>query len=322
MNKPLVSVCLACYNHEKYLEECLKSFMCQSYDNIEVLISDDCSKDRSVDVVQSKLEDMKRRFARVIFLKNTENIGAVRTFNQMIEMCEGKYIKLFSGDDMLFPSAIEDLVNYLENHPQCGLVYSNHVTCDDHDIYNVEELKKNLEHKPPVIKGNMTQALYENNFIIAPTVMVRKSVYEQIGLHDDTLDIEDWEFWIRASLSYQIGYLDKATLVYRTAHNSMSRFGADDAGRIRLKRIIQNEFRVLDKYKDHPQISSRTGIRNCCDQGISLAIDLEADEVVADICEYLNKQGIRFGFKMSVKYALYRIGIWKTLVKTGIVKKD
>ena len=317
---PLVSIIIPCYNHEKYIEECFKSLLDQTYQNIELLIIDDCSQDGSVKVIENWIERLKTRFINVFFIKHSVNLGVVKSVNQVIPVCKGKYIKLLASDDMLFPGAVWDLVSYLEANAGCGMVYSNHVVCTVDEKYDVGNLKKKSVIKSPEITPNMTQALYENDFIIAPTVLIRKEVYDKIGLHDENLSMEDWEFWIRVSLYFQIGYLHRTTAAYRVVSGSLSRFTNDETGMKRLKSMIRNEFKVLDKYKNNPNIDSRRGIRKCCDQGISIAIDFGADEIVKIIRDYLKKNCTHLSFKMEVKYICFRLKIWK-LIKI-FLRKD
>lgn len=310
---PLVSIIIPCYNHERYIEECFKSLLAQTYRNIEILIADDCSRDGSVRVIEKWIDRLKKRFVNVCFIKHSNNLGIVKTINGIIPVCKGKYIKILASDDMLFPDAIWDLVTYLEKNSKCGIVYSNHVVCKADEKYNIDSLKRKKEIKSPGISENMTQSLYENDFIIAPTVLTRREVYDKIGLHDENLSMEDWEFWIRVSINFRIGYLNRITAAYRIVSDSLSRFTNDAEGVERFKLMIENEFKVLDKYKDYPYIDSSRGIRKCCDQGISIAIDFEADEIVKIIKDYLRKNCTHLSLKMEVKYICYHLKLWKII---------
>lgn len=318
--EPLVSIVVPCYNHEIYIEECIKSLIGQTYKNIEILLIDDCSFDNSVAKIEAWLVTLENRFTRVLFIRNKENIGVVKSINTMITYSNGKYIKLLSGDDMLFPGAINALVTYLEIHETYGVVYSNHIVCEADDKYDVEYLIKKEVRKSPPPSPDMPQSLYEDDFIIAPTALIRKAVYDKVGLHDENLQIEDWEFWIRTSFSFPFGYLDYTTAIYRVVQNSMSRYDSSKNGIRRLKIMIENEFKVLDKFKDYPQIDSKPGIRKCCEQGISLAVDLKADEIIRYIRNYLKMNQVRLSCKMEIKYIFYKLKIWnwiKTLQEFG-----
>mgnify|MGYP002513053428 FL=1 len=87
---PLVSIIIPCYNHEKYIEECFKSLLDQTYQNIELLIIDDCSQDGSVKVIENWIERLKTRFINVFFIKHSVNLGVVKSVNQVIPVCKGK----------------------------------------------------------------------------------------------------------------------------------------------------------------------------------------------------------------------------------------
>lgn len=315
INTKLVSIIVTCYNHEKYIGECIQSLLSQKYENIEVLITDDCSKDESCQIIENFREKMENRFTKVVLIKNAHNIGAVKSINHMINLSKGNYIKLLDGDDMLFPNAITDLVSFLSQNISYGLVYSNYVMCDICDRFNTERLSKKKIFVSPSVPDNITQALFENDFIVTPTVLIRKRVYDEVGLHDENLSIADWEFWIRVSLRFPIGHLNCTTAAYRIVPDSMSRFTMDNAGRERLMRMMENEFKILDKYKDYPMIRDKDGIRKCCNQGISVAIDIEADEVAEYIKRYLKYNRVTLDIKMEIKYLLFKIGIWRHIAK-------
>lgn len=107
-NSPLVSVIVVCYNHEKFINECIDSIMHQSYTNIEVLVFDNGSSDNSPSIL-TKLQE-KYKFK----LYFQENIGIPRALNKAIKIANGKYISAISTDDFWPLNKIEIGVNFLE----------------------------------------------------------------------------------------------------------------------------------------------------------------------------------------------------------------
>lgn len=106
INRPLISIALATYNGEKYLEDQLNSIYTQTYKNIEVAVTDDCSTDKTVEILEqySKSHGLK-------YFVNTENLGFVKNFEKAISLCEGDFIALSDQDDVWEKDEIGILVN-------------------------------------------------------------------------------------------------------------------------------------------------------------------------------------------------------------------
>lgn len=120
-NLPIVSICIPIYNGEKYLEEALLSAINQTYSNIEIIISDDQSKDNSLIIAKELLEKSAIKYKMVSHLP-PPGIGA--NWNNAIKHANGKYIKLLFQDDLLDLDCIEKMVNLAEQDEQIGLVFS------------------------------------------------------------------------------------------------------------------------------------------------------------------------------------------------------
>ena len=105
-NFPLVSVIVVCYNHEKFINECIDSIMHQSYTNIEVLVFDNGSTDNSPSILKELQTKYKFK------LTCQENIGATRALNIGVRMAKGKYISPISTDDFWPLDKIEIGVNF------------------------------------------------------------------------------------------------------------------------------------------------------------------------------------------------------------------
>ena len=106
----LCSVLVACYNHENYIEDVLKSLYHQTYQNIELLVCDDCSTDHSWDKIQAYLNDKRDRFAGVKLIRHEQNKGLVEGLLEMLEASSGILIKDMAGDDVFGENYFEDIV--------------------------------------------------------------------------------------------------------------------------------------------------------------------------------------------------------------------
>src|ERR1700730_4096140 len=150
---PLVTVIAACYNHEKYLLECLNGIEKQSYPNIQLIIVDDASKDHSVDLINFWLSQSKKK---AIFIKHEKNEGICKSLNEAMKYAEGKYIAITSTDDIWLFDRISNQVEILEKSSEkVGVVYSDAFTINEYGtLLKNSLLDKYLKvDKPP--QGNI-----------------------------------------------------------------------------------------------------------------------------------------------------------------------
>jgi len=131
--QPLVSIAIASYQHRKFLRECLDSVLSQTYKNIEVVIVDDGSTDGSQEIIK----DYASKHPNVITALFPFNKGVPYTQLKMLELCSGKYICIFDGDDVMFPEKIEKQVNFLEKHPEYQMCFHDVMVFDDDDQKNL-----------------------------------------------------------------------------------------------------------------------------------------------------------------------------------------
>lgn len=317
MGNKLVTILAVVYNQYKYIDDFMYSALNQSYENIEIIIADDCSTDGSYEKVMGWKEQLEARFVQATIIQTPHNMGIVGNINNALPYVNGEYFKWIACDDVLLPSAVEDLLEYLENNPEYGMVYSNYYQCTERDNYEKFILQQHEVHKSKVIaeQEQYAQALYENDFIVAPTVMVRWNIVNEPGFFDEDIGVEDWGAWIEIALKHKIGYLDKVTAAYRVVENSLSHFTPDEAGRTRLKNMVVNEIKILDKYKNCPKIKPERGIFACCEQAISIAIDLEAKDVIELTRQYAKKNKVSFSFEIKIKYLLYSLHLWSGVTR-------
>ena len=222
---PLVSIIMPCYNHEKYVKNSLLSVIDQTYKNIELILLDDCSTDNSYTIVKGMENELHNRFRNVIIEKNSINLGVTKTLNKMIHFSKGVYIKALATDDMLLPNAISDLVEFAQNNKAdiyFSDMYELMVDIDYPEVLKKYEDYSTFYKEKPSYGYGLTQELLQKSFISAPTTLIPRSTYEKYGLFDESLYIEDWEYWLRVSEAGNFAYLDKCTVLYRMSNISLS----------------------------------------------------------------------------------------------------
>lgn len=211
---PLVSVIAICYNHEKFVIECLQSVVNQTYNNIELIIVDDLSGDKSRD----KILEFADRNPSMKFIFNDKNVGNCRSFNQALKISKGKYIIDLSTDDVLLPHRIEKQVNLLEILDEIGVVFSDANYINEKSEY-IGNFKKNV--KLPI--GNVYEDVLAGRcYTIPVTMMMRRSIIERLNGYDETLAYEDFDFWVRSSRICDFGYVPEVLSCQRILRISHS----------------------------------------------------------------------------------------------------
>lgn len=192
--EPLVSVIIPVYNTENYIEECLKSILGQTYSNLEIIICDDCSTDKSLKILNKYKEDY-----RVKILCNDKNMRQARTRNKCIEESKGEYILLQDSDDISKPQRIKMLLEAFE--PGIDFVGSGCFCFDDSGyIHETLHMKKLLPQKKDLLWG-ITH--------VHASLMIKKECLKAINGYRNsnrTMRAEDYDMVMRL---YAAGFQGK-----------------------------------------------------------------------------------------------------------------
>lgn len=200
---PLVSVVIATYNQAKYLGYTIESVLNQTYPNIELIVVDDGSTDSTPEVAA-------RFGGRIAYIRqaNTER-GAAR--NRGLAEARGEFIAFLDSDDIWLPDKIKNEVEYLQQHPDLGFVYSDREYIDADGRYIGYG-------RAPEHHGWVTGELLKQNFVcLSANLARREAMLKTGGFPEDRLisGSEDWVAWIRLSTEVQFGHLPVITVLYR-----------------------------------------------------------------------------------------------------------
>jgi glycosyltransferase involved in cell wall biosynthesis len=217
--RPLVSVIIPAYNAELFIEETLKSVLAQTYQNIEVIIVDDGSQDRTAEIV-NKFREIDKR----VKLVTQVNSGVAVARNTAIAKAQGEFIAPIDADDIWYPDNIAKQVECFGRSPaKVGLVYSWSVYINEAGTLTSGFCACN-------ITGNVYTTLVWQNFIDnASATMIRRSVLEKVGLYDEKLrqqkaqGCEDWDLYLRIAEFYDFGVVPEFLVGYRKTPNTMSK---------------------------------------------------------------------------------------------------
>jgi glycosyltransferase involved in cell wall biosynthesis len=227
---PAVTAIIPCYNRERFVGMAIESVLAQTYPNIQLIVVDDGSTDRSRQV----LEQYK---GRLLLLEHPggENRGQSASINLGLAHAVGKYVGILDSDDIWMPSKIAEQVAYLEANPDCGLVYGNGEAIDEsgrrlYAMYGPghEEL------------NDPKRVLLDCYFLVPNNSLVRKRVLDEVGGFDEALRAaQDHDMAIRIAEVTKLGYLDRLWFKYRRHADSISKRRAELRWR--------NGFLIVDK---------------------------------------------------------------------------
>lgn len=214
-----VSVVVITYNSSSTVLETLNSVAEQTYNNIELIITDDCSHDNTVAVCQSWIDSNHKRFERVKLLTTDNNTGTSGNLNRGIKECKGKWIKSIAGDDRLLPNCIIDNVNYITTHPNVDLLFSKVRFFGEMRLIEGRQIFK--YHYFELDENEFYIRLLKENFLPAASVFINSRIFDRIGYFDESIPLlEDWPYWMKAGFNKCIfKFMDIETVEYRVQEN-------------------------------------------------------------------------------------------------------
>jgi hypothetical protein len=207
---PRVSILLPVFNAEKYLEKTLRSLLCQSFGDFEIVAIDDGSTDDSIEIL--------RRFSdpRIRLERNPGNLGLIETLNRGISLCRGEFIARMDADYIALPTRLEKQVRHMQQHPRCVLVGTGRFAIDETD-QPIESF-----NSPATGSALIQWKLLTGNFITHPTVMLRKSALPLPLFDARYKHAEDYAAWLKLSSHGDLEILSERLLQYRFHGQSVS----------------------------------------------------------------------------------------------------
>ncbi|CAM7368075.1 TPA: glycosyltransferase family 2 protein [Klebsiella pneumoniae] len=215
MSTPLVSVILPAFNAEMFLRESISSILNQSLKNIELVIINDGSTDSTEDIIKSFSDN------RIVYLKNTINLGIIKTLNKGIDNAKGKYIARMDADDISMPNRLKRQIEVLENDESIDIVNIKAYILNDSGTFYTKN-----KGSFAASSNTMRYLQYLRNMIMHPGVMVKKDIMQHFKYRDseEVLHIEDYDLWLRLfNAGYKCFTIDDELLYYRFNPNSISR---------------------------------------------------------------------------------------------------
>tara|TARA_B100001057_G_scaffold426925_1_gene451381 strand:+ start:2962 stop:3744 length:783 start_codon:yes stop_codon:yes gene_type:complete len=203
MKSPLVSVIVNCHNGQKYLSECVRSILNQTYKNFEIIFWDNYSTDTSYEIIK-KFKDKRIRKFRL----NKFN-SLYKSRNLAISMSKGKYLTFCDTDDLWTKNKLIEQLRLFNRSKHIKFVFSNYF------VLNENKKIKYIKFKKKLPEGFITQDLLNNYMIGILTIMLDKKILEKKSFNPKLNIIGDLDLFIKLSTKFKFYYIQKPLAVYR-----------------------------------------------------------------------------------------------------------
>ena len=240
---PLVSAIIPVYNGAAYIRETLESVLSQTYPNMEIVVVNDASTDKTALVLKSYT-------GRITYIERPINGGVAASRNSGIAASRGDLVAFIDSDDLWLPDRIARGVEAFREHPAAGLVATNTLIQDERSGSRVVSWTRvERTGKRP------TQRLLEENFICTSSTLVGRSALDTEGVFDESFSsAEDYDLWYRIARRFEIVLLEEPLTVWRYRSASFSS---------NAERMVANVVRFYDKvlaieeHEDERKIAAR-----------------------------------------------------------------
>jgi glycosyltransferase involved in cell wall biosynthesis len=216
----IISICIPTYNNEEYIAKTIRSVFNQTYQDFEIIISDDASTDRTIEIVQSFND------SRIKIFNHEVNEGLSSNWNRSIDLARGDYIKLVCGDDILYPTCIEKQMRILDNDTNLAIAlvtsYSHVINSIDNVIFKRKSIFHSGENNSKKVMKKCIRM--GSNFIGEPMV----GMFRRASLHDDLKfdgsnpHMIDLDFWFKLFEKGNLYIINDYLSAFRVSSGSIS----------------------------------------------------------------------------------------------------
>ena len=239
---PLVSIVVITYNSAEYVLETLESAKAQTYQNIELIVSDDCSVDNTVETCSRWIEHNKARFVRTKLITIEKNSGIPANCNRGVKAARGEWVKGLAGDDLISEDFVSKCLDGVIP-PEVGIIYTNS------NFINAQGEVTGKANSSNYKSGHVFDDLFFLRFWPkAPSLMLRFSALKEFGFFDESIWVEDYLMVLKIASKYQLCHIDEFLTHYRI-HGSNS--GGNHI------RLYQAQLSTIERFKDYPGYPAR-----------------------------------------------------------------
>jgi glycosyltransferase involved in cell wall biosynthesis len=209
---PLVTAAIITYDRARYLPDAIESVLGQRFRDLELIVVDDGSTDDTADVVAPYLD-------RIRYVRQ-EHQGRAEARNAAVRHAQGELIAFCDSDDRWYPNRLERQLDALDGRPEVGMVHGQ-VELVDAALHPLpDETAAHRELFSAAHRGEVSYASYACNCrCLSSTILVRREVFDTVGLYDCELAIEDYDFYLRLLLDFEVLFLDGPPLALHRVHS-------------------------------------------------------------------------------------------------------
>lgn len=236
MNDPLVSVVLATYNRAEYIKKAIKSVLNQAYENIELIIVDDCSTDSTLKLIST----YKNSGRRIVIVKNKINLGFPKSLNRGIDSARGKYIARIDDDDCwIDKDKLAKQARFLEAHP-------DYVLAGGGGIIINKEGKETDRYLLPEKDEEIRKRLLFDNCFIHSSVIFRKQSWQKASGYSERFGIDcDWALWLEMGKLGKVYNFQEYFICYLKGSQNSSNF--------HVRKNLKDKIKMIKIYRaDYP----------------------------------------------------------------------
>ena len=260
----MITLIIPCFNSEMYLSRCLESVLDQTERNLQIIIVDDGSTDRTSKIIRDYVEKLNNKFIEVEVITQ-ENAGVGAACAAAYKLSKGKYLVLLDSDDVLLPDSIKKQSQFLDNYPEYALVRTNGFYVKENDLnHNIGLFEDREEMK---VKTEIFMDVFRSNIYNWPgSYMVRTSILEEYYPDKNIIPSrygQNLQFLLISAYGNKAGFIDEPLMKYTIRNNSLSHFSGPD--------VKEKELRAFDGYKE---IRSEL-IATCFDNDSMLTLENE-----------------------------------------------
>lgn len=230
-----ISVIMAAYNTERYIEQAIKSILKQSFNDFEIIVVDDASTDKTAEVIAK----LAKEDSRIKLIRNKKNLGLTKNLNIALKKAKGEYIARMDADDVALPQRFAKQVTFLDKHKEIALVGTWA------DIINNKN-KRVGEIKYATNDAQIRKNLIGRSQFIHPSVMFRKSVIKKVGLYDESFrSAQDYEYFPRMMTKFKAANMPEKLMRYRWDFSQNEGF---TSGKRQEKNALRARWYMLTRY--------------------------------------------------------------------------
>ncbi|MBM3251239.1 MAG: glycosyltransferase [Candidatus Omnitrophica bacterium] len=205
MEGPLVSITIPAYNAEEFIGRAIRSALSQTHKNIEVVVLDDGSTDKTGDMVRAlQKTDSRVRY----YYQDNQGLAAAR--NRLLSLCRGEYVTFLDHDDEILPHKTEIQLEAFRRNPNIAMVYGDIIK-----KYFDGRQERAFVFKKPRRGRVFYEYLLEGNFIPLISVLIKRDILEKyLPFNLNYKVAEEWDVFLKVAKDYDIDYVDKVVGIY------------------------------------------------------------------------------------------------------------